>query len=702
MHYGTDKTLPPAFYDEVRFLKGVGPRREKTLNKLGIHTVGDLLLTLPRDYQRYQVVAAADAREGERVALSVMIKHLQLRPMRRGRGIVEASAADSTGTVQITWFNQPYVMEKITAGMWLLVEGKMRRSKRGIHLEPSRWEVIDEEEGGFLLGSSRREFIRVIYPLTEGISQRMMRDLVRKALSRIVPDMADPIPEDLLKKHNFPDLPTAFRLVHSPETLEEAELGRRRLAYQEFLLFQTAMALRREHLRSIPADFVINVPDKVDERIRRRIPFPLTAAQERVISEIREDMGGGGSMNRLLQGDVGTGKTIVAFYSVLACVAAKLQAAVLAPTEILAEQHFRLFQNLLKGSRVRLELLTSSVKGRKREETLKGLEDGSVNVLIGTHAVIESGVSFKHLALAVMDEQHRFGVLERKRLRSKGTGLHTLLMTATPIPRTLALTLYGDLDVSVLDEFPPGRGKVTSRQVDEADEDKMWQFIRNRAEKGERVYVICPLIEESEKSDLVAAEQLYGELRKSPLKNVGIGLLHGRMKWRDKDKVVADLRSGRLRILVSTVVVEVGIDVPEATVMVVQHAERFGLSQLHQLRGRVGRGSRDSWFFMLRRGGDETTQKRIEVLEKTRDGFAVAEEDFKLRGSGEFFGTRQHGESEFIVADLNRDFDLLMDARRDARALVREDPGLSASPHLALKQRIMEVFRGRINLADVG
>ena len=702
MPSGAHSTLPADFFLPVRFLKGVGPRREKLLERLGVRTAGDLLLTLPRDYRLYRVVPAAQAAPGEQVALSVMLKSLSLRPTRRGQLLLEAEAADPTGRVRILWFNQPYVMDRLREGMWLLVEGRVRRSRFGTYLEPEHWEAVSEEEGGFFLGAGRREFVRVQYPLTEGLTQRLMRSLVEEALRRILPGLADPVPEYLRRRRKLPPLGEAFRMVHRPPTPREAERGRRRLAYDEFLLFQTAMMLRRHRLRQAPARYVVNLSPEIHRRIRRRLPFTLTGAQERAVAEIARDLASGRPMNRLLQGDVGTGKTAVAFYAVLACVARRLQAVVLAPTEILAEQHYGLFRRLLEGSRVRLALLTSSVRGAARKQILAGLAEGSVDVLVGTHAVMEKGVRFRRLALAVMDEQHRFGVLQRKRLRAKGTGVHTLLMTATPIPRTLALTLYGDLDVSVLDEFPPGRGRVSTRTVEEGELEELWRFVAERAGAGERAYVICPLVEESRKSDLVAATALHRELSRGPLKHVGVGLLHGRMPWREKERVLERLRRGEVAVLVSTVVVEVGIDVPEATVMVVEHAERFGLAQLHQLRGRIGRGRKDAWFFMVVRGGDEAALERIRVMERTRDGFAVAEEDFRLRGPGEFFGTRQHGEAEFVVADLVRDLDILSAARQDARELVQADPGLQRAEHRALGRRIMEVFRDRLNLVDVG
>lgn len=693
--------IPAAFKQPVRYLKGVGPARETLLNRLSIFTVGDLLLCLPREYRTYRVSAVADAREGASVVLSVMLKELKMRPLRRSQMMVSAVAADSTGSLRIHWFNQPYVAERLSSGMWLLVEGRVRRSKYGLYLEPERFEEISEEEGGFLLGRSQHEVIRVQYALSEGLTQRAMRALAKQALDKVLPALGDPLPRQLLEKHGLPALPEAFRRVHQPAVREEAESGRRRLAYDELLLFEAALMLRRQSLKQMAAAYRIEASPKVDERIRRRIPFRLTAAQERVIAEIRRDLAAAAPMNRLLQGDVGAGKTIVAFYAILACVARRLQTVLLAPTEILAEQHYSLFRSLLEGSQVSIALLTGSVRGERRRQILESVKSGAVHVLVGTHAVLEGGVEPARLALVVMDEQHRFGVLQRQRLRSKASGVHTLLMTATPIPRTLALTLYGDLDVSVLDELPPGRGSVTTRAVPARKVAETWRFVRERALEGERAYVICPLIEESEKSDLVAAEALYQELSRGPLAGVGVGLLHGRMSWRQKEQTLGALRKGELKVLVSTVVVEVGIDVPEATVMVVQRAERFGLSQLHQLRGRIGRSSRASWFWMVVAGGGEALE-RVRVLERTRDGFEVAEADFRLRGPGEFFGVRQHGRGEFVIADLLRDFALLAAAREDARALVESDPRLARPEHAALRRRIMEVFSGRMSLVEVG
>ena len=691
------------FRQPVTAIRGIGPQRKVQFARLGVQTIGDLVLLLPREYKRFKFVPIKDLREGEIVAVSGMVKSISSHPMRRGGLIVNARLADATGSIRVTWFNQGYVLDKLREGQWLLVEGKVKSDKMGCYVGPASFEEVDEEEGGFLLGRAGKDVIRVVYPLSEGLTQRVVANAIAQAMSVVMPRLTDPLPEELRKTLSLPALAEAFQYVHAPEKIEDAERGRKRLVFDELFLFSLAVLIRKKGHERLGNRRRIVATEKISDRIKRRIPFELTKAQRRVISEIERDLAGPHYMNRLLQGDVGTGKTIVAFHAMLLAVAAGHQAAVLAPTEILAQQHYSVLSRLLEGSKVRVELLTSSVRGDKRSDILKETASGQVGILIGTHAIIEKGVRFKSLALVIMDEQHRFGVMQRQRLREKGgDDVHTLLMTATPIPRTLALTLYGDLDVSLLDEYPPGRGETLTRLVPPGKEPEMWDFARKKAQKGERVYVVVPIIEESETLDIAAAKTLHKQLSVGQFKGIPVGLMHGRLNSAEKAAVMKRFRSGALPVIVSTVVVEVGVDVPEATVMVVMNAERYGLSQLHQLRGRIGRGAKRSFFFMVPGSREGEVLNRLAVLEGTRDGFKVAEEDFRLRGPGEFFGAKQHGEGEFLVADLLRDYDVLISAREEARKVLESDPHLSVPGHENLKHRLIEVFGERMHLVDVG
>ncbi|MEK7879800.1 MAG: ATP-dependent DNA helicase RecG, partial [candidate division NC10 bacterium] len=512
----------------------------------------------------------------------------------------------------------------------------------------------------------------------------------------------EPLPEPILKRRKFLRLADALSAIHFPENEIAARAARRRLVFDDFFLLQLGLAIRR-HRETRQLGLVINPPGELVARFRRSLPYSLTPAQERVWEEIRRDMARPYPMNRLLQGDVGSGKTVVAALAILTAVEAGYQAALMAPTEILAEQHLLTLTALLEHSGVRLALLTSGIKGREREAILGGARAGMIDCVVGTHALIQEGVEFRRLGLAVVDEQHRFGVVQRASLRAKGDNPDVLVMTATPIPRTLALTLYGDLDVSVIDQMPPGRQPVVTASRTEARRAQIYAFLKGEIVAGRQGYVVCPLVEESEVSDLKAATLMAEQLGSEVFPEYRVGLLHGRMGFALKEAVMRAFKAGEIKILVSTTVIEVGIDVPNASVLLVEHAERFGLSQLHQLRGRIGRGPWKSYCILLASGNSSAeARRRLDAMTQTQDGFRIAETDLRLRGPGDFFGTRQSGLPEFRVADLLKDGAVLEEARREALAVVEGDPGLAKPEHRQLREALLARWRGKLDLASVG
>jgi len=683
--------------DSVQFIKGVGPKRLEILNRLGINTVRDLLFFIPRDYEdRTRITPIARLRIGQRATVRGRVMSAAKYRSKRGRPMAEVTIKDDTGALKCVWFNTRYFQEEqFPKGREMFFTGRVD-FYRGPQMVSPQYELADSGEA--LFGPA----ILPVYPLTENLNQTGLRKIVRAALDGYAHLLEDMFPPSYLSERRLPPLPEAIRNIHYPETHEAAGRARRRLAYDEFFLLEFGMALRRQGIRKEDSGFAIKVTPEIDRRIRRRFPFTLTSAQERAIAEIRRDMQSGSAMNRLLQGDVGSGKTVVALYALLAAIAAGLQGALMAPTEILATQHYETIGKYLSGSRVRTALLVGGLGARERKETLRKIADGEIDLVIGTHALVIGDVNFKNLGMVIVDEQHKFGVLQRARLRQKGRHPDVLVMTATPIPRTLSLTVFGDLDVSTLDELPPGRQPVKSKWFPPARRPAAYQFIRTRIALGEQAFIIYPLVEESEKLDLKAATSSAHHLQRHIFPDLRVGLLHGRMRPAEKDGIMTEFRAGRYHILVSTVVIEVGIDIPNATIMVVEHAERFGLAQLHQLRGRIGRGEKPSFFLLFGNPKNDDARRRLQIICSTTDGFRIAEEDLRLRGPGEFFGTRQHGLPELHIADIVKDYRLLRTARRDAFTMAAQDPDLAAPEHASIADRLKETFRDRLDLIRVG
>ncbi len=663
----------------VQFVKGVGPQRAAGLEKAGVRTTEDLLLRFPLRYEdRRSFIPVADLQPGMRVSVSGEIVVAGLRRARR-MTLYEIRLDDGSGKLKVLWFNQPYLRDVLEKGRRVALYGPVEQDSPGSRLLAMRSPQYELLDTGDTPGIHTGRIVPVyekLGPLTAKPLRRVLTGLAEK-----VPlDLADPLPGDLRARLRVVSRGEALRRIHLPAEDEDLEVlnrfrdpGHVRLVLEELFLFQIGLARRRQDRRAQRKGRAFEVTDRTRAAVKRILPFPLTGAQKRVLREIADDLRSGHPMNRLVQGDVGSGKTLVALLAMVIALENGYQAAFMAPTEILAEQHFLTFRRLLARCSYQTRLLTSAVKGPKRKEALGQIASGEARIVVGTHALIQQGVEFSRLGLAVIDEQHRFGVLQREGLRKKGYDVDVLVMTATPIPRTLALTAYGDLDVSVVDEKPPGRTPIRTIRRPASARREVVRLVRQEAEAGRQAYVVYPLVEESEKLEDVRAATEAAEEWRAALPGVTVGLLHGRMRSPEKEEVMAAFAAGTLQVLVATTVIEVGVDVPNATVMVIEHAERFGLAQLHQLRGRVGRGPGPSTCVLLAHGRlSEVAQSRLEVMAATEDGFLIAEKDLEIRGPGDFFGTRQWGMPSFRVAHLVRDRDLLEPARREAFRLVAE------------------------------
>ena len=645
----------------LRFVKGVGPARAEHLkSNLGLKSVGDLLTTFPRRLDdRSQLREIGSLQPGERVVIEGRVDRISTHRVRR-LAITEARLVDDTGRVTAVWFNQPYLVKSIAAGDTLLVEGAVRQY-RGLQIQVREYVRADRGDGftGWV----------PLYPLTEGLTQKQFRALVRSAVDRFGGEFREILPEWALAHRKLMPRSDAIRALHFPEDSAAQERARRRLVYEELFALQASIAILKRRLESGRAAVPMRDWKGLRMRIQSRIPFKLTRAQQRAVDEILRDMSRPVPMNRLLQGDVGSGKTVVALAAALFAIGNRAQACVMAPTDILARQHFSNFERLLQGSRVKLALLTA---GARRDAAR------DADLIVGTHALLERDVRFERLGLAIVDEQHKFGVAQRATLAAKARRPHTLVMTATPIPRTLALAVYGHLDLTVIDEMPPGRRppRTLFRPVEKLPD--VCSFISKKLREGRQAYFVYPIIDESEAMRQVrAASTMVGELQ-GRFRDARVELLHGRMKPEEKEAIMLDFRGNRIGVLVSTVVIEVGVDVPNASVMVIDHAERFGLSQLHQLRGRIGRGPQDSYCILMGRATTPEAQARFDAMLKTSDGFKIAEEDLKIRGPGELLGTRQSGLPPLKLADLVADAKILAEAREDARDFVERRPGLEA------------------------
>lgn len=665
----------------VRYLKGVGPKTAERFEKLGILTLSDLLCHYPRrylDFSKPYSIAEAPA-DTECVVKAEVFAKPGGRILPGGRRMERITAGDDVSSLEITWFNNPYAAQKLELGQeyyfqGIVTGGMLRRQM-----------VNPQVRTDAQVKSSPFE---AVYPQTEGLTSSAIAKCVRQLLphAELLPD---PLPPEMLKKYRLLSKADAVRAIHCPATEEEAFAARRRLIYEELLVLQLGIGRMKNHgAASTGAPM-----KKADASpFWESLPFSPTGAQRRAVEEILTDMSGETSMNRLLQGDVGSGKTLVAAAAIWACIRAGYQAALLAPTEILASQHAENLNRLLSPFGMRAALLTGGMKAAARRTTLAAIRDDEADLIVGTHAILSEGVEFARLGLAVVDEQHRFGVRQRGLLAEKAANPHLLVMSATPIPRTLGLLMYGDLDISILDELPPGRKPVKTRCITGKKRADLYGFLDREIDSGRQVYIVCPAIEDAGGSGLNAVKSYYEDIAKAYLPDRRVGLMHGRLKPKEKAEVMDDFKSGRLDALVSTTVIEVGVDVPNATVMVIENAERYGLSALHQLRGRVGRGAAESWCFLVSDNASESVQKRLKFLCSTSDGFAVAQYDLETRGPGDFFGSRQHGLPTLQIADLMNDTRTLHAAQSEAVALLAEDPLLERPEHALLARQVEQIF----------
>jgi len=684
----------------VQYLKGVGPARAVALGELGVRTAEDLLNYFGRDWSFVpEVIPIERIRPNQTACIIGQVERTDWQPYRR-KPFFEAMLADATGLCRIIWFNGKYLVGQLEPGKILLVYGKAAQYKHQLQFTNPKFHIVPPEQS-----RDGEAFSGPVYPASAEIASWQIKRIIKTSLDKLcalVPELFD---KALLKKNDLIERAKAYEWIHNPADEKQLERAKRRLKYDELFLMQLGLALKRHHLRHTAPATPLPCSDKVDSHIRRRFPFLLTEDQDKVIAEIAADLAKSIPMNRLLQGDVGSGKTVVALYAALVAVADKQQVAIMAPTEILARQHYESVERYLKNSKVRRMLLVGGMPALQRSALVRQIQNGKTDIVVGTVALIQDDVDFANLALVIIDEQHKFGVHQRAMLR-KGKSPHCLVMTATPIPRTLTMTAFGDLDVSTIRHSPPGRGEVITRQARAKNRDAALDFIRKQLRAGRQAYFVYPRIDaetssESANGDVKAATDEHRTLsRVFPEYNVA--LLHGQMETRQKEQTMADFRAGKIQAMVSTVVIEVGIDVPNATIMVIENAERFGLAQLHQLRGRIGRGANKSYCFLFSQSDDETAMARLDIMTRSNDGFEIAEQDLRLRGPGELFSTRQHGLGDLKIANIIDDFDLLNLARRDAFEMIKDDPSLNDPQNAALRKTLIDKFGTSLGLVDVG
>ncbi len=676
--------------EDVKYIKGVGPKKVVLLNKLGIYTVKDLITYYPRAYEdRSKPKFLYECEDGEEALVEVIACSRATNVRLKGKTMQRLIVRDETASATITWFNQPYLKDKFSIGEKYKIFGKVSKKAGKISFNSPTFDI----------GEAQKNTGRIIpiYPLTYSLSQNTLRKIMEGAIEKVYGNLEETLPQYLLQEYKLKNINDATRDIHFPNEFKDFNIARNRLVFEELLSVQLALLELKNNYMSDKNGIQFSKEAKMSDVINS-LPFKLTKAQLRVIEEIDQDMEDSKNMNRLLQGDVGSGKTVVAMCAAYKAVKSGYQAAIMAPTAILATQHLENFKNILEKLDIKCELLISGITKKQKEGILERLENGEIDILIGTHAIIEENVKFKNLGLVVTDEQHRFGVKQRTKIAEKGENPDVLVMTATPIPRTLALILYGDLDISIIDELPPNRKKIETYAVNKNMTERVNKFIEKQLKEGRQAYIVCPLVEENEEMDLQSVEKLYELYSQEIFPQYKVAYIHGKMKPKEKDEIMGKFKSGAIDILISTTVIEVGVDVPNSNIMVVENAERFGLAQLHQLRGRVGRGEYKSYCILKFEGKSDNIRKRMKVMTETNDGFIISEKDLELRGSGDFFGTMQHGLPEFKIANLFEDIEMLKKVQVVAYKILEADPKLEKEENKLLKELIKDKFRNRIEI----
>lgn len=675
--------------ESIQYVKGIGPKKAEKLNKLGIYTIKDLLYYFPRQFEDRSVIKKiAQLEDEEKVTVKALITNIESYTPKKGMTITRIDVKDDTGFAKLTFFNREYIKNTFRVGDSILAFGKVKKNGRFVELNSCELEY---------LSTSPKNIGKLVpvYPLSYGITNKDIMNTVRMVFENKDIKIPEYMPEYLLKKYRLCGIDYAIKNIHFPKDKESLKVALYRLIFEELLVLQLGLFMYKGG-NSNEKGILFKRDQRLDE-VLESLPFSLTRAQNRALNEIIDDMCSEKVMNRLVQGDVGSGKTVVALLALAECVFNGYQGALMAPTEILAQQHYESFTETFEDIGINVELLTGSVTKKQKEGILHRARDGEIDILIGTHALIEDNVEFKNIGLVITDEQHRFGVRQRGKLSSKGTSPDILVMTATPIPRTLALILYGDLDISIIDELPPGRQPIETIAVEKKKRDKVYNsLVRREVDKGRQVYIVCPLVEESESLDITSATETAEEIKRDFFPDLRVGLLHGKMKPSEKDAIMTAFKNHELDILVSTTVIEVGVNVPNSTLMIIENAERFGLAQLHQLRGRVGRGKHQSYCVLIYGSNSEVCRKRMSIMEETNDGFKISEKDLEIRGPGEFFGTMQHGVPELKVANLFKHMKILKTVQQEARIIIGEDSTLDFKEYRGLKREIESKFKDKI------
>ncbi|UOW67383.1 ATP-dependent DNA helicase RecG [Paraclostridium bifermentans] len=674
---------------EIKYVKGIGPKRANKLSKLGIFTVSDLLFYFPRQYEdRNNLRKIFELKDEEKVTIRAIVSNIETSNVRKGLVITKVGVRDETGFARLVFFNQEYISSTLKKGDTVFVFGKVKKTSYGIEMSSCEVEQMSNNPKNTC-------GIMPIYPLTYGLTNKELINIVKTVFSNEQIYIKEYLPNKIIQKYKLCSIDFAVKNIHSPTNKESLKVALYRLVFEEFLMLQLGLFLFKNGVTEKSGVKFEKEQNLI--KILNSLPFKLTNAQNRALNEIIDDMNCGKVMNRLVQGDVGSGKTVVALLALANCVLNGYQGALMAPTEILAEQHFISLNETLSPFGINVGLLVGSLTKKQKENVLQRVKDNEIDILIGTHALIEDTVEFNNLGIVITDEQHRFGVRQRNKLSEKGYNPDILVMTATPIPRTLALILYGDLDISIIDELPPGRQPIETLAVYKDKREKAYNsLVRSEVQKGRQVYIVCPLVEESEAIEAKAAVDLVEELKSEFFSDLRLGLLHGKMKPSEKDETMKKFKNKELDILVSTTVIEVGVNVPNATLMIIENAERFGLAQLHQLRGRVGRGSHKSYCILIYSSKSEVCSQRMSIMEETTDGFKISEKDLEIRGPGEFFGTRQHGLPELKVANIFKHMKILKIAQQEARYIISEDPKLNNYENEKIKKEILKKFENRL------